>query len=239
MITNTLHQLLLSQIQEESSKNKPDLRFNAQRYLGTTQKFYGLKIGQLINMVRNFYNEHGEISVNGFCDLLDSLSTTGKSFEERILRGKLLDRFSKQRQEIPLEKLDYWLGFTNGWAEIDVICQGVFTAEEILTDWNKWDKFLRKLNKDNNVHKRRASLVLLTMPVRHSPDRRLANLAFDNIVPLMHEKDVLITKAISWLLRHLIKNHRQNVEAFLDKYSAQLPAIAVRETKRKLLTGKK
>ncbi|MBI2314815.1 DNA alkylation repair protein [Candidatus Daviesbacteria bacterium] len=35
----------------------------------------------------------------------------------------------------------------------------------------------------------------------------MADLAFENIDKLKAEKDVLITKAISWVLRSLIKNH--------------------------------
>jgi len=238
MVNNIFHLHLLSQIQSESGKNKADPRFNAQRYLGTTQKYYNLKTSQSIEIVKSFVRQNGNLTLTSLTDLLDSLSQ-GESHEERSMRGRLLDRYPKLRLEIPLEKLDYWLGYTNGWAEVDVICQGIFTSKEMLADWEKWETLLRKLTKDNNVHKRRASLVLLTMPVRHSLDKRLADLSFENIEQLMQEKDILITKAISWLLRHLIKNHRQEVEAFLKKYPNQIPAIAVRETKRKLLTGKK
>lgn len=238
MINNTFHQTLLPQIQACSSQNVPGPRFNAQRYLGTTQKYYNLKAKQADDIVRGFVKQNGEITLEALVDLLDSLSK-GESHEERSLRGRLLNKYPKLRAEIPLEKLDYWLGYTNGWAEVDVICQSVFTAKEILANWGNWEKLLRKLSKDGNVHKRRASLVLLTMPVRHSPDKRLADLSFENIIPLMKEKNILITKAISWLLRHLIKNHREEVKAFLNRYSTQIPLIAIRETKRKLLTGRK
>jgi 3-methyladenine DNA glycosylase AlkD len=80
---------------------------------------------------------------------------------------------------------------------------------------------------------------LLTKPVRDSDDTRLADLAFANIDKLKQDREILVTKAISWLLRDLIKNHRQKVEKYLQKNEDTLPRIAVRETRTKLLTGRK
>jgi 3-methyladenine DNA glycosylase AlkD len=87
--------------------------------------------------------------------------------------------------------------------------------------------------------KRRASLVLLTRPLRESDDPRLARLAFAIIGRLKHEKDILVTKAVSWLLRALIKYHRREVEAYLEDNMDTLPKIAVRETRNKLQSGRK
>ncbi len=90
-----------------------------------------------------------------------------------------------------------------------------------------------------DVQKKRASLVLLTRAVRESNERQLADLAFANIQKLKSNRDILITKAISWLLRDLIKHHRIAVEDFVQNNRGTLPKIAIRETKTKLLTGKK
>ncbi|KKS65087.1 MAG: hypothetical protein UV33_C0013G0017, partial [Candidatus Daviesbacteria bacterium GW2011_GWA1_42_6] len=98
---------------------------------------------------------------------------------------------------------------------------------------------LNKFVKDPDIHKRRASLVLLTKPVSHSDDPRFSDLAFENLDKLKKEKDILITKAVSWLLRDLIKYHRDRVEDYLKANKAILPKIAVREVTNKLQTGKK
>ena len=74
--------------------------------------------------------------------------------------------------------LDHWLSFVCGWAETDVLCQSPFTAEDLLSRWDSWHQLLSKLSQDENVHKRRASLVLLTKPLRQSSDPRLSQLAF-------------------------------------------------------------
>lgn len=150
-----------------------------------------------------------------------------------------MEYLPKLRKELDPFLLDSWLDYAHGWAEVDCICQSNFTAEELLGNWDKWSKLLDRFVKDKNVHKRRASLVLLVKAVGQSMDIRLSDLAFANIELLKSEKDILITKAISWLMRSLIKNHRKELEEYLAKNENSLPKIALRETRRKLLTGKK
>lgn len=53
------------------------------------------------------------------------------------------------------------------------------------------------------------------------------------------KKIKLIAKAVSWILRSLVKRHRQIVGEYVFKNEASLPAIAVREFKKKYETGKK
>jgi 3-methyladenine DNA glycosylase AlkD len=75
--------------------------------------------------------------------------------------------------------------------------------------------------------------------VRDSEDARLADFAFMNIDKLKKEREILVTKAISWLLRDLIKHNRPRVETYLKENEDTLPKIALRETRTKLLTGRK
>ena len=55
----------------------------------------------------------------------------------------------------------------------------------------------------------------------------------------MKEKEVLITKAVSWLLRSMIKYYRNEVTDYLNENKESLPKIAVREVSIKLETGRK
>jgi 3-methyladenine DNA glycosylase AlkD len=56
---------------------------------------------------------------------------------------------------------------------------------------------------------------------------------------LKGERDILITKAVSWLLRSMSARHGPAVAAYLDASAASLPAVVVRETWTKLRTGTK
>lgn len=220
-----------------SSKNTTKNAWVAS-YLRTPHFHYNLQNSVKKQIAKTWAKNNKQISLNQFSILLTSLYK-GKSYEEKSIAGYLLYYFPKLRKQVRMRKLDSWLGELDGWAEIDNTCQSNFTAEEILSRWKEWKSLTSKLSSDKNINKRRASLVLLTLPVRNNPDDRISLLAFQTIETLKHEKHVLITKAISWLLRDLTYLHRKEVEEYLESNFATLPKIAVRETKRKLLTGKK
>lgn len=232
---NKHHQQLLAEIKKaagEVNKEPP------KGYLGSSHKKYGLSNPQKRKIVKEWKKKNKGISVNEFISLLDSLYK-GESYDEKTLAGMLLGYMTKLREKISPEKLDNWLEELEGWAEIDSLCQSNFTAQEILNNWDNWKKWLEKFQEGENVSKRRAALVLLTKPVRDSDNQKIADLAFANIDYLKSEDDKLITKAVSWLLRALIKHHPNRVEEYLENNQDSLPAIAVRETRNKLETGKK
>ena len=97
----------------------------------------------------------------------------------------------------------------------------------------------KQLSRIKNINKRRASLVILTGAVSKSDDKRLLDLSFEIINHLKSERDILITKAISWLLRDLTKLHKKEVEEYLKNNENFLPKVVLWEVKRKLLTGRK
>ena len=96
-----------------------------------------------------------------------------------------------------------------------------------------------KFSVDKNINKRRASMVLLTKPLRESDDPRLAKLAFEQVEKLKGENEILITKAVSWLLRALVKFHKTEVAKYLEINKESLPKSAYREAKAKVETGRK
>ncbi len=158
---------------------------------------------------------------------------------KKCMGGILLGYMPRQRSTLNPFIYDSWLDYTGGWAAIDAICYGHFTAEEILASFNNWKRLIKQLSKSDNINKRRAAMVLLTKPLKQSADRRLSELAFSVIDTLKHEKGILITKAISWLLRNAIQLHREDVKTYLDLNKDALPKVAVRETLNKLRSGRK
>ncbi len=207
-------------------------------HLGTTRLWYGLKNAQSRAILLDFISSHKDLSYIDWQALIDALYH-GDSYEERCAPRTLLLKFPRYRRALPLAQLDAWLGCLNGWAEVDSTCQTVFSAGDLLADWEGWSALLQSLAADDNVNKRRAALVLLTAPISQSADPRILNLSLTLIDRLQGEKDGRITKAISWLLRKGVKQQREAIAAYVEANAASLPAIAVRETRRKLATGKK
>lgn len=231
------HKEILEQIKQCAAETNTPLQ-QGNRYVGTGKPIYLLKAAVIGEIFREFKDRHADLKQKEFVALLDSLAL-GRTYNEYVSIGILLGKYPQLRAALDPHCLDRWLEHAQGWAENDVICQFNFSAEEMLADWKTWKSLLTAFTKDANVHKRRASLVLLTKPLRESDDVRLAKLAFANVDKLKHEKDILITKAVSWVLRSLIKHHRTDLEAYLEANADSLPKIAIRETRVKLKTGTK
>jgi len=158
---------------------------------------------------------------------------------KKCMGGILLGYMPAQRSGLSPFLYEEWLDHTVGWGAVDAICYGNFMAKEILDNFQVWKTLIKRLAKSPNANKRRAALVLLTKPLKESVDKRLSKLAFYVIDKLKDDKIILITKAISWLLRNLTKHHDKEVRVYLDSKKETLPKIAVREVLNKLKHGKK
>lgn len=233
---NQFHTELLEEIQKYKRQEIDQSLF--QRYHGTPRFCYGVRVPDKRKIAAAFLKQHQDISSQQFVGLLTSLYQ-GKSYDERSLAGYLLELSQSYRAAVPLEQLEKWLDKLVGWAEIDTTCQSSFSAVEVLAEWENWKDLLSKLSTSTNINQRRASLVLLVKPVRETSDEQLLDFALQQIEKLKTEKDILITKAISWLLRSTVTHHATAIEHYLKEQETSLPRIALRETRIKLATGKK
>ena len=209
-----------------------------QKYLGTNKPYHGFKTKQMADLAKKFIKENN-LSKNQIIELLNSFYQNGTSYTEIVIGPMILSLSPQILKDFDPKNLDLWLNYTCGWAENDILCQSNFTSEIILNNWKEWKNILKEFNKSTNINKRRASLVLLTKSLRQSNDPCLSQIAFENIENLKQEKDILITKAVSWLLRSLITFHKKEVLDYLNKNKETLPKIAYREALSKALTGRK
>lgn len=207
-------------------------------YGGSGHPFYRVGVPERRAIVRGWLAGRRGAGPEETLAVLDSLFA-GESHEEKTLPGFILAADRTARRAVRLRDLDRWLGELNGWAEIDCLCQSIFTAEDMVADWSAWKAFVERLAGDANINKRRAAMVLLNAPVRSSNDPRFRDLALQVIDRLKDERDILITKAVSWLLRSMTGPHRAAVEQYLAREADRLPKVAVRETRIKLDTGTK
>jgi 3-methyladenine DNA glycosylase AlkD len=233
---NPFHSEILDLIKKKSGK--PTQHTFLDSYLGNTHPRYPINAPALRTIAKTWMREHREMSGAEFTAMLTSL-IEGVSSTEKVMAGILMDYATAEQQDFDPKIFDHWLDHLIGWAEVDAVCTGAYTIRQIPSGWKKWKPLLRKFSKDNNIHKRRASLVFFCSPVRHVTDEALAEVALENVDRLKSEKHVLITKAISWVLRSMVKNFKKEVSRYIQKNSKALPAIAVRETNTVLKTGKK
>jgi 3-methyladenine DNA glycosylase AlkD len=235
MKIEALHRDLLNEVIKNSGQATKHTFVDS--YLGNSNKRYAISGPKLRSVGKNWYKSQ-TLTAKEFFQLVTSLIKAPSS-TEKMLGGIFLDFNRKHLEQFDPKVLDQWLNHLTGWVEVDTVCYGHFKVDKVLEDWAAWKKLLIKLNKSKNINKRRASIVLLCKPLTRSEDERLSRQAFQLIDMLKHEKEVLITKAISWTLRSMVKLHKSDLKKYIDKNKASLPAIAVRETLMKLKTGRK
>jgi len=208
------------------------------RYLGTSKKFLCVKAPDRDKLLREVLKETKDLSAEKLLKILDELFCSGVH-DYINFAGKFLTKSKTAREAVSLARIEKWVAKTQGWAECDIICQSLFSEKEVLERWNNWQKAIRKFSKSKNIQLRRASLVLQVRPNGKSNDPRLRALAIEIIEKLKSEKSVLVTKAISWLLRALQNENKSEIKKYLEVNKSTLPPIAYRETMRKIETGKK
>lgn len=233
---NTYHRDILHRI--KAVPHREAMAKMPEHYLGNNHLMYCVTTGDSRKIAKDWADLHKDIPLSELIETLNSLAE-GESVDEKMMVGKIIGYLSKRRVEIEPSYLDRWLDHFEGWAEVDSLCQSSFSDKDLLANWDAWEKFLTKLAQDKNIAKRRASLVLLVSAAGHSLDKRFLEMALKNIDLAKSERDSMLTKAVSWLLRVLIRYHREEVERYLNANADSLPPIAIRETRNKLLTGKK
>lgn len=233
---NPFHKEILKLIQQNSGKPLRDNFLN--NYLGNTHIRYPITAPVLRIIAKEWMKAHRDLSADDFADVLTSL-VEGESSTEKIMAGILMGYSAKPQRTFDPAIFGSWLDHLVGWAEVDALCTGDFPISQVPADWPKWKKLIVALSKDTNINKRRASLVLFCSPVSRVPDMRLADEAFRRIEKLKYEKEIIITKAVSWVLRSMVRHYRKEVSDYVDGNVNTLPKIAIRETRVKLDTGTK
>lgn len=233
---NSYHHEVLSQIEAKSGVATQHTFLDG--YLGNSHPRYPINSPTLRSIAKGWMRAHRDMTGKQFAAMLTSMAK-GKSGTEKVMVGILLDNATKEQRQFDPKLFDKWLDHLIGWAEVDSVCTGKYCLSEIPDNIAVWNKILTGFAKSKNINKRRASIVFLCSPLAQSDEPKLADIALANVDRLKQEKEIIITRAISWVLRSMVKHHRKALENYLKKNEKTLPAIAVRETKIKLKHGTK
>lgn len=233
---NAHHIVLLDLIQKNSGK--PTRHTFLNNYLGNDHPRYPISNPVLRTLAKEWMREHRDLTTKDFSALMTSL-IKGESCTEKCFAGILMGYATREQRRVNPKLFNQWLNHLIGWVEVDTLCTGKHLAADIPYNWPAWKKIITQLSKSKNINKRRASIVLLCSPLGQVNDEQLAQAAFNNIDRLKTEKDVLITKAISWVLRSMIKYYPRQVKEYIHDNLETLPKIAIRESLMKLKTGRK
>jgi 3-methyladenine DNA glycosylase AlkD len=234
---NSFYDEILMNLKKEEEINPMHSKLN-NNYSGSDDQSLDISNKQRRGVFRKWLKSNPELTLVQYWALCDK-SIRSDFADMKAFVGETLRMYKKYRDNLDINKLNEWLNYTQGWAQIDGLCQSTFSADELLEKWSDWRTLLLNLNKSEQIEKQRASLVLMIKSLRKSSEKKLFDLAYENILNITQSQDKLITKAISWILREMTKTDPDSVEAFIEENEQDLPAIAVRETRTKLKTGKK
>jgi 3-methyladenine DNA glycosylase AlkD len=233
---NSLHHQILLQIKKSSGKSTAHTFLDG--YLGNSHFRYPISAPILRRIASVWMKERRDLSAKDFARLLTDL-IEAKSETEKTMAGILMDYATADQRKFNPSLFDKWLNHLEGWAEIDAVCTGKYAAMEVVGQWNKWKPLLIKFSKSKNINKRRAAIVFFCSPLSKVNNTDISQTALQIVDTLKTEKEILITKAISWVLRSMVRYNRSALEGYLEYNAGSLPKIALRETLVKLETGRK
>ena len=233
---NPHHRQIVNLIKENSGKGTQHTALDS--YLGNTHFRYPISVPVLRKIASDWMKAHHDLTAKEIATLLTAL-IEGESGTEKNMAGIILDNTTTDQRKFDPKLFDKWLDHLEGGAEVDSIFTGKYHLTEIEGQWRKWKPLLLKFAKSKNINKRRAAIVSFCSPLSRIQNDEVAGTALQIVDQLKGEKAILITKAISWVLRSMERHNRKMLEAYLKENMDTLPKVAVRETLVKLKTGKK
>jgi 3-methyladenine DNA glycosylase AlkD len=158
--------------------------------------------------------------------------------EEMVVAALLHGHDERSRSRFGLRRADRWARLVDNWETADALGAWL-AARATADDPGRRYPMLETLAGRTNPWSRRVGLVGCIGTARTPGAREWWPRVTEIVLRLAGDREAGIPKAISWVLREHTRNTSAEVAVFIDAYRADLPAIAVRETRRKLETGTK
>jgi len=188
-------------------------------------------------IVRDWGRDHKDVSLEDLLPLVDTL-WAGQSREERLVALELLMHYPHLLRELTWTWFDDRRQDLNDWELTDVLGVGLL-GPWVAHDPQQRIGHLHQLVLSEDVWSRRLGLVATVGLYRTRKETETLSLALSLIDQVKQKQDPTITKAISWVLRQMTKDHPEKVAAYLEKNVDSLPQHVVREVRNKLETGRK
>ena len=201
----------------------------------TAQRVHGVRTPDSRRLAHTWRRTHPGADARLVVDLVESL-WAGESRDERMLGLEILYLYPDLVHGLKRDAFDRWRPEIDNWGVCD------FVATRILGPWAEAapeDRlgYLEQLVGDPHLYSRRLGLVASVHLNRDGSSFGAWTLR--QVDRLIDERDPMITKAISWSLRQMTKHQAADVEAYLESRGERIAALARREVRNKLRTGRK
>jgi len=119
--------------QLKSNRGSPS-KFFGSDYGGGSSPSLNIPNPMMRKIAREFASKYQDLGLSKLL-LLINLSNRGFYSTEKCFAGMLLQRYPKLMAKISPGCLDSWLDNLSGWSQVDSICQSVFSAQDMLSNW--------------------------------------------------------------------------------------------------------
>lgn len=202
----------------------------------TGRKVYGVRMPQLRRITRDWHRAHGELERSDLVNLVEAL-WGGESREEQTVSVLLLEQHKHWIPDLTQAHFDRWRRGLESWEATDGL--GWVLALWLSGNPDTRLGYLSDLIGDVDVWSRRMALVATVRINRGQLGPTIPCLTLQLIDRAVSERHPMITKAVSWALRELIRHHRDQAAAYMESNQQALARHIVREVSNKLRTGLK
>ncbi len=227
----TEHRALLEALK---AKIDPVYQVGSARVVKTSLTVHGVRVPELRKIAAAWTSR--KASWEDTLALSESL-WTAPSLEERALAIIILSRNRRRIPELTWDRFDRWRRLLDNWGLTDSLGNSLF-GPWLAADFDARKHFLQQLIEDPDVWSRRLALVAI-VPLNRDLRTAVPDLTFGLIEQVIDERHPMVTKAVSWALRQLVKTHKPKVEDFVAENRDRLAPLAAREVANKLRTGRK
>lgn len=227
------HETLLAQLYQ---KTDAEYRAGSEMVMKTRLLVHGVRVPDLRQIAAGWKADHKQLGRDDVLAVAEVL-WTGESLEERTLANLLLASYPKVVAGLPWDVFDCWRRLVDNWGVGDALATTVF-GPWLLANPGDRLHHLEALIADEDLWSRRLALVA-TVPLNRRATTAVPDLTLELVDRVKHEREPMITKAVSWALRELSKSDPDRVAAYLDDNRTALPSHVLREVQNKLATGLK
>jgi 3-methyladenine DNA glycosylase AlkD len=199
--------------------------------------FFGVAVGDLRRLARGWHRRNAGATPEEVAALAEDLWLRAVR-EEMVLAVMILGRDERHRDLFGVEMAERWSRLIDNWETADSLGTGLL-GPWVADDPGARFPVLETLAGNPSPWCRRLSLVGCVALARREGAEAWWPRVSDLLLRLAGDREAAIPKAISWVLRENTRHCARQVAVLLEEHRSDLPAIAVREARNKMLTGYK
>jgi 3-methyladenine DNA glycosylase AlkD len=203
----------------------------------TSRPFYGARVADLRRTAAAWRRGHRQASPAQVAELADRLWQAGVR-EEQLVACFLLAGDRAALAATDPARMRAWTALLDNWETTDQLGMNVLGPLVALDPGRRFG-LLEAMAADPRSFTRRLALVACTRLARTDGAAALWPRVAGLLLALAADREAALPKASSWVLRSWLGPCPAEVAAFADGHAGLLPALAVRETRAKLATGRK